>query len=231
MAGCTEVQLPTTIIPARQLKEIALDWRVNETSQPGSYEVSGKTNLPDRTQITVAALRYLYPIAATARRFNTRPTYTILDYQSATVERGMWQTQLDLWQVAPDRTFKENWQLDQQGLAVRFNPGEEVVFLVTLAPIEQLPSLQQQLAQKGQKLADGTVRSSAEGERYAQSQQTMIIPLPTGGTLSTSAQVGTENFGWGRRYLIPQEPQNPTRLERPNTRQTDAPARLEEFLR
>jgi hypothetical protein len=231
MAGCAEVQLPTTLIPARQLKEIALDWRVDQTSQPGAYEVSGKTNLPDRTQLTVAALRYLYPVAATARRFNIRPTYTILDYQSVTVERGTWQTQLDLWQVAPDRTLKENWQLDQQGLALRFNPGEEVVFLVTLAPIEKLPLLQQQLAKKGQKLADGTVHSSAEGERYAQFQQTLPVPLPTGSALSTAAQVAVENFGWGRRYLIPQEPQNPTRLERPSTRQTNAPARSEEFLR
>lgn len=231
MTGCTEIQLPTKLIPARQLKEIMMDWHVNQTSQPGAYEISGKTNLPDRTQLTVAALRYLYPIAATARRFNTDPTYTILDYQSVTVEQGTWQTQLNLWQIASDRTFKENWQLDQQGLAIRFNPSEDVVFLVTLAPIDQLPALQQQLAKQGQQLAKSTVRSSTEGEQYAQFQKTLAVALPTGSTLASSAQVDTENFGWGRRYLIPQEPQNPTQLERPKTRQTDAPARSEEFLR
>lgn len=229
--GCTPVELPAALIHNKPLKEIALDWQVDKLTEPGTYEIAGKTNLPDRTQLTVAALRYLYPVAAAARKLNDNPTYTILDYQSVTVEQGAWQTQLNLWQVDADKTFKENWQIDQQGLAMRFNPGDEVVFLVTLTPIDQLLDLKQPLSTKGQTFQSSRIRTTPEGELYAQSQQTLTIELPTGKSTSASPQLQAENFGWGRRYLIPQEPQNPTQLEQPNDRQTDSPARPEEFLR
>lgn len=229
--GCTTVELPAALIHSKPLKEIALDWQVEQAKEPGAYQIAGKTNLPDRTQLTVAALRYLYPVAAAARRQNDSPTYTLLDYQSVTVEQGTWQTQLNLWQVAPDKTFKENWQIDQQGLAMRFNPGDQVVFLVTLTPIDQLANLKQSLTLEEKTIESGKIRTTSDGELYAQSQQTLAIGLPTGSTNATPRRVQAENFGWGRRYLIPQEPQNPTQLERPTDRQTDSPVRSEEFLR
>lgn len=233
ITGCTQVQveLPTALIYPKQLKDLALDWQINAMPQPGAYRVAGKTNLPDRTQLTIAALRYLYPVAAAAHKFNDRPTYTILDYQSVAVERGSWQTQLNLWQVGPDRTFKENWQIDQQGLAIQFNPQQDVVFLVTLTPIDQFMALQQKLVAQGEKFPNGTVYSTSEGENIAQSRKTLTIPLPTGSTLVAPPSLQAENFGWGRRYLIPHEPPNPTQLERPSERQTDSPVRAEEFLR
>jgi hypothetical protein len=229
--GCASVELPAALIYNKPLKEIALDWQVEEADKPGAYQVAGKTNLPDRTQLTVAALRYLYPVAAAARRRSDSPTYTLLDYQSVTVEQGAWQTQLNLWQVAPDKSFKEPWQIDQQGLAIRFNPRDEVVFLVTLTPIDQLANLKQPLTLEGKTLKEGKIHATAEGDLYAQSQQTLTIELPTGSTVSAPRQLQAENFGWGRRYILPQEPQNPTQLERPSDRQTDSPVRAEEFLR
>lgn len=230
ITGCSQAQL-STILPQNQpLQNVALEWQVSSVSQPGSYQIVGETNLPDRTQLTVAALRYLYPVAAN-QKLNTNPTYAILDYQSAVVESGKWQTRLNLWQVATDGTFQENWQMEQQGLATRFNPQSDVVFLVSLAPIDQLSTLQQQLAAQGQQLNRSLLRSSSTGERYAQSQQTLEIALPTGNTFAPPPQLEAENFGWGRRYLLPQEPQNPTKLERPSERITTAPARPEEFLR
>lgn len=230
ITGCSSAQLPTILWQNRALQDVALKWQVSPISQPGSYQIAGQTDLPDRTQLTIAALRYLYPVAAN-KKLNANPTYTILDYQSAVVESGKWQTRLNLWQVAADGTFQENWQMEQQGLATRFNPQSEVVFLVSLAPIEQLSTLQQQLATQGQQLHHGLLRSSSTGERYAQSQQTLDIALPTGNTLAPPPQLEAENFGWGRRYLLPQEPQNPTKLEQPSDRLTTAPARPEEFLR
>ncbi|NJO78472.1 MAG: hypothetical protein HC827_08055 [Cyanobacteria bacterium RM1_2_2] len=230
IAGCSQAQLPV-ILQQKPLQNVDLQWRVNQSSQPGSYQIAGQTNLPDQTQLTVAALRYLYPLAAANRKLNANPTYTILDYQSAVVQSGKWQTRLNLWQVAADGTFQENWQMEQQGLATRFNPQSEVVFLVSLAPIEQLSTLQQQLASEGQQINRSLLRSTSIGERYAQSQQILAIALPTGNTLAPPPQLEAENFGWGRRYLLPQEPQNPTKLERPSDRLTTAPARPEEFLR
>jgi hypothetical protein len=230
LTGCEQVQLHPLLLQNKSLKDVALKWRVERTAQSGTYEVSGQTDLPNRTQLTVAALRYLYPITAKARSFS-KPTYAILDYQTVTVEQGAWQTQLNLWQVAPDQSFKENWQIDQQGLATQFQPEADVVFLVTLAPIDQLVRLQQRLANHGEKLASGMVRSTSEGELYAQSHQILPVALPTGSTVSTAFRPGIGNYGWGSRYLIPYEPQNPTQLERPSERQTNSPARPEEFLR
>jgi hypothetical protein len=230
ITGCSQAQLTAVLPQNKPLKDVALEWQVDQISQPGSYQIAGQTNLPDRTQLTVAALRYLYPVAAN-QKLNANPTYAILDYQSAVVQSGRWQTRLNLWQVAADGTFQENWQMEQQGLATRFNPQSDVVFLVSLAPIDQLSILQQQLAAQGQQLNRSLLRNSSSGERYAQSQQTLEIALPTGNTLAPPPQLETENFGWGRRYLLPQEPQNPTKLEQPNDRLTTAPARPEEFLR
>lgn len=230
ITGCSQAQLTAILPQNRPLKDVALEWQVNSISQPGSYQIAGQTNLPDQTQLTVAALRYLYPAAAN-QKLSANPTYAILDYQSAVVQSGKWQTRLNLWQVAADGTFQENWQMEQQGLATRFNPQSDVVFLVSLAPIDQLSTLQQQLANQGQQINRSLLRSSSTGERYAQSQQTLKIALPTGNTLVPPPQLEAENFGWGRRYLLPQEPQNPTKLEQPSERLTNAPARLEEFLR
>lgn len=232
LTGCSQTSNLTHFLnPNQTLQEVSLKWQVSPVSQPGSYQATGQTNLPDRTQLTVAALRYLYPVSPTSKKLNTKPTYAILDYQSATVESGQWQTRLNLWQVAKDGTFQENWQMEQQGLSTRFDPQSEVVFLVTLAPIDQLLDLQQQLADLGQQLPQRLMQINAAGERYAQSRQTLVIDLPTGGTLAPPPQLEAENFGWGRRYLLPQEPQNPTRLEQPSERITTAPSRPEEFLR
>lgn len=227
LLGSLPNNLPLGLIQP-QLKAVSLSWQVMPLSQPGAYRIAGNTDLPDQTQLTVIALRYLYPVAAAAQQLNPQPTYSILDYQATAVEQGNWQAQLDLWQVAADGKFQESWQLDQARLATRFNPTQRVVFLVTLTPIDQIAALQQQLAAKGQTLPSRAIRS-ADGESYVQFHQTQVIPLPNGGTQSPPLAV--ENFGWGRRYLIPQEPQNPTQLERPTQSLTDAPPKPEEFLR
>jgi hypothetical protein len=89
--------------------------------------------------------------------------------------------------------------------------------------------LQQQLSTQGRMLASQAIRRT-DGELYIQFHQTQALPLPSGGTKPLPL-LEAENFGWGRRYLIPQEPQNPTQLERPTQPKTDAPTRPEEFLR
>ncbi|HEY9643918.1 MAG TPA: hypothetical protein V6C57_25735, partial [Coleofasciculaceae cyanobacterium] len=89
---------------------------------------------------------------------------------------------------------------------------------------------EQQLAEQGLRLANGTVRSTSEGQRYAQVNQTLAIALPTGETTPPRPQLDEVNYGWGYRYLIPNEPPNPYDLEFPGDRQTNAPPRPEEFL-
>jgi hypothetical protein len=230
-AGCSEIRSPAQFfqLPGH-VADVDLNLHVTPANTPGTYQVTGKTNLPERTQLTVAAVRYLYPATPVGKMLNPEPTYGILDYQSVQVSQGQWQTQLNLWQVAPNGQFKEGWQIDQSRLGVSLKPTEEVVFLATLAPVGKLPKLEQQLARQGMRLASGTVRSTSDGQRYAQVNQMLAIALPTGSTTPPSLQAEDVNQGWGYRYLIPQEPQNPTKLEFPDTRNTNAPASPKEFL-
>lgn len=213
---------------------------VTASQIPGTYTIAGSANLPDQTEMTIAAVRYLYlgvPVGVAAQygaseQLNPNPTYSVLAYQTVQVNQGKWQTDLNLWQVAPNGSFQESWQLEQPRLKLALQPDANVIFLATLAPIEQLAQLEQQLNRQGLKLESGIVRTTAEGQRYAQVNQLMSIALPTGTTAPPSLPtLEADNFGWGKRYIIPFEPQNPTRPQLPAQRQTNAPSAPNEFLR
>ncbi|MBD2091544.1 hypothetical protein H6F67_17005 [Microcoleus sp. FACHB-1515] len=199
-------------------------------STPGIYAVDGTANLPDGTKINVIALRYLKPGNAASAKLNPNPTYSILAYQSVEVKQGEWQSDLNLWRIARDGRLQENWQQEQERLGITFAPDEQVLFLATLDPIENLSQLEQDLKAQNLQLAKGAIRTGRDGLRFAQVDYLMAIVPPTGRTAPPPIDPNTENGGWGRRYLIPQEPQNPTPIENPTERQTNAPSRPEEFL-
>ncbi|NJR66212.1 MAG: hypothetical protein HC772_14235 [Leptolyngbyaceae cyanobacterium CRU_2_3] len=223
--GCTQLRFPG------QLSDVLLNVHVTASEVSGTYTIAGETNLPQNTPLTVAAVRYLSVDNSTAAQFNPVPTYSILAYQTVKVVDGKWQTQLNLWQVAPNGKYQETWQLEQARLGIiSFKPSKDVIFLATLTPVEKLSRLEQKLARQGMRLASGTVRSTPEGQRYAQANQTLAIALPRGETTPPQPQLDQVNYGWGYRYLIPKEPQNPYNLEFPGDRQTTAPPRPEEFL-
>ena len=222
MAGCIPLRLPT------QLSEANLQMQVAST-RAGTYTVNGTAELPNNTQLKVAAIRYLYPANVISDRLNPKPTYAILDYQSAKVTDGRWQTELKLWQPGKDGNLWESWQLHQTQLGLAFKPMERVVFLATLSPIDRLPQLEQQLAAQGLKLNNGIIYTTTEGARYAQIDRVLPISPPVNGNQTPTA-TADPNYGWGDRYLIPNEPPNPTRLERPTERPTTAPPTAAEFL-
>ncbi|MBF2000604.1 MAG: hypothetical protein IGS38_07785 [Synechococcales cyanobacterium M58_A2018_015] len=229
-SGCTQIEIPQRLLSSRRQSNVDFAVQVTAAETPGVYRVSGQADLPNRTQLTVAAVRYLYP-EAPAVATGAEPTYAILDYRLVQVERGEWNTQLNLWKVAADGRYQEEWQIDQQRLGLQWQPDDNVVFLATLTPIERLAKLEQQLARRGRRFASGTVLSTAEGQRYAQAHQLLSVALPTGSTTPPPPRPEAHNYGWGDRYLIPQEPQNPTQLQRPAERITTAPRRPEELLR
>lgn len=220
--GCTQIQ------SLFQWSEVDLKIQVKDTSAPGIYAVSGKANLPEHTQISVAAVRYLHLDKTDRASAELNPTYAILDYEPAEVKQGQWQTNLNLWQVAANGNYQESWQIEQKKLGLSLQPDADVIFLATLTPIDDLSQLEQELAKRGIRLSRGSVFSNSEGFRYAQVQQTLAVALPTG---QTTPNPEDANFGWGPRYIIPQEPQNPTNLELPADRLTNAPPRQEELLR
>lgn len=220
--GCTSLRFPG------QLADIELTLQVAAAETQGVYAVSGETNLPDETQLTVAAVRYLSLDEPAG--FNPTPTYSILAYQPTEVQNGKWETQLNLWQVDPEGNYQETWQLEQARLGLSFQPATDVIFLATLTPPDKLSRLEQLLAAHGMRLSNRTVQTTPEGQRYAQIDQSIAIALPTGTTTPPPPDPNAENYGWGYRYLIPKEPQNPYDLAFPNERQTNAPPVVNEFL-
>lgn len=247
LSGCASIQIPSWF----RWAEVDLAMEVEPANTPGSYSVRGQANLPENTVITVAAVRYLQltdrpsidrpstdriseSAAITVSSGTTNPTqqtYSILAYQPATVQGGEWQTEINLWKVASDGRFQEAWQIEQTKVGVSFQPEDNVIFLATLSTPDKLSALEQELARRGTRFASGTVFSNSDGFRYAQVQQSLELALPFGRTTPPPERPEDRNGGWGDRYIIPNEPPNPTNLEFPGTRITDAPPAREEFLR
>lgn len=200
---------------------------------PGVYAIAGTTNLPDHTRVAVSAVRYLAPADSLARQLNPKPTYSILAYQSAQVIDGKWQTELNLWQIAPDGQYTEVWQMEQAQLNLSLTPGNDVFFLATLNPVsevDQLPVLEQQLRDQKLRLSGKLIYTTAEGQQYVQLQHMQAVALPDSTTTPPEIDPNQMNGGWGARYLMPGETENPYQLEKPKDRQTNAPMRREEFL-
>ena len=219
-SSCATLRLPGS------QESASLNVQTVEAGSKGVYQLSGKTNLPDRTRVAIAAVRYLYP---PDQKATATTSYSILDYQETEVSQGQWQANLNLWQVATDGTYQEAWQRQQKKLQVPVRPAPDVVFLATLAPAS-LPDLEERLFNLQLRL-DQDVRTTQEGDRYVQVSQIQPVDLPTGKTNPPPIRPEDINGGWGRRYLILPEPPNTIQLQRPSERQTNAPMTPDEFLR
>jgi hypothetical protein len=229
LGGCTQL-----LNNLQKRPGAILQFRVQPSNNPGVYTISGRTDFPKQSEIRIAAVRYLRPTQSTSFARTPKPTYSVLAYQTATVTEGKWQTDLNLWQVAKDGRFQEEWQLNQKELKLLVKPAPDVVFLATLAPrdkTDQVQQLEQQLKKAGKVLGSELVSSTADGQRYVRVSYRMDVDLPTGGTTPPPIKPSDINGGWGNRFLIPPEPPIPYTLEFPKNRRTDAPAAAEEFLR
>ena len=231
--GCS--QLPSAV---RQLPALIpglstnanFQLRVSPSGNSGTYTVTGSTNLPDESRITVAAIRYLRLDKQPTKSFSPNQTYSILAYQDVKVNKGKWQTTLNLWKVAPNGQFQEAWQLEQSKLGLSLEPENDVTFLATVAPTDSLSKLEQLLQKQGIKLASTLVRNTSDGERYVQASQLLPIALPTGQTTPPPQRPEDLNGGWGPRYLLIPEPPNTNNFEQPSKRRTNAPLSPTELL-
>ena len=197
---------------------------VQQTGHPGVYNLSGSTNLPDQSQVTVAAVRYLN-LPDQQLLSDSNANYSILSRRTVEASQGKWQTTLNLWQVASDGRFQEVWQLETP--IELLHPDTKVTFLATFDPSGQFhTSHQQQLQLKGQ-----LVRFTADGQEYVQASQTLPIALPTGSTTLRGPQ-SELNSGWGNRSLFAQPKSLRDYIMPPaKTTQTDAPLPPGQFLR
>ncbi len=229
LGGCTQL-----LSRFQKQPGAILQFHVSPSSDPGVYTISGSTDFPKQSEIRIAAVRYLRPTQSTSLARTPKPTYSVLAYQTATVSKGKWQTNLNLWQVAKDGRFQEAWQLNQKELKLLVKPAPDVVFLATLAPgdkTDQVQQLEQQLNKAGKSLGSELVSSTADGQRYVRVSHRLDVALPMGGTTPPPIKPSDINGGWGNRFLIPPEPPIPYTLEFPKNRRTNAPAAAEEFLR
>lgn len=204
--------------------------QVTPSGRSGIYTVTGKTNIPDKSNITVAAIRLLKPDNLRIQNLTPNQTYSILAYQDVKVNKGAWQTTLNLWKVAPNGQFKEAWQLEQSKLGLSMAPDPDVTFLATVAPTGSLSELESQLEKQGVKLVSNLVRNTVDGERYIQASQVLAVDLPKGQTSPPQPKPEDINGGWGNRFLLIPEPPNINNYEKPEKRRTTAPLSPSEFL-
>jgi hypothetical protein len=232
-AGCSQSPLTLQQLPSL-LPDISskadFQIRVTPSGRSGVYTVAGSTNLPDESRITVAAIRYLQPDKPSSPSLIPTKTYSILAYQDVKVNKGKWQTTLNLWQVAPNGQFQESWQLEQSQLGLSLKPETDVTFLATVAPTDSLSELEHQLEKQGVKLVSRLVRNTTDGERYIQASQVLPIALPTGQTTPPQPQPEDINGGWGNRFLLIPEPPNINNYQKPDNRRTNAPLSPAELL-
>ncbi|MBW4486574.1 MAG: hypothetical protein KME12_02170 [Trichocoleus desertorum ATA4-8-CV12] len=229
--GCSEAKAPVA----------DLSFQVKPAGRSGVYAVSGSTNLPDQSQITVAAIRYLSasntaPIAAghLSSELSSQLTYTVLSRQNVAVNQGKWQTSLNLWQVAPNGQVREGWQLNQPELKLPMTPAPDVVFLATFEPANQPATISQKLQEQGLQLEGNLARFTTDGQRYLQVSQALPVALPTGKTVPPAITAADINGGWGDRAGSTPQQSNTEDLKpaaSANISQTTAPLSPDQQLR
>lgn len=232
-SGCSQVpetiqRLPSLLPNLSSSAEFKI--QVTPSGRVGTYTVTGKTNLPDKSRITVAAVRLLKPDNLKVENLAPNQTYSILDYQDVKVDKGAWKTSLNLWKVAPTGQFQEAWQLEQSQLGLSMASEPNVTFLATVDPTDSLSELESQLEKQGIKLVTNLVRNTVDGERYIQASQVLTVALPIGQTTPPQPKPEDINGGWGNRFLLIPEPPNINNYEKPDKRRTTAPFSPSEFL-
>lgn len=223
---------------------------VQSTGSNGQYKVAGSTNLPKASRIAIAAVRYLHPAdkeQSIDSDTDLNVNRSILDRQIVRVnEKGEWEANLNIWQVAPSGSYQEVWQSNQ--LQTTLTPESDVTFTATFdsgsqADIAEKPSEKSSEKPNEQKLQESqpeiqvlegkSLRFTNQGEKYVQASLSQSVPLPIAKTTPPQQQAEDINGGWGDRYIIKPEaiasgtvPPPPTK-----SRQTTAPLSALEMLR
>ena len=232
-SGCTQ----------KSQNEVRLEIKnVQSSGSGGVYKVTGTTNLPESSQIAIAAVRYLHPTEVEQTIGLTPDPNTnrsILDRQIVEVKQGQWEADLNLWQVSPDGSYRETWQANQS--QTKLTPENDVTFNVIFDPGSQSQKLEKPTVEQSsealqpqfQELEGKSLRFTNQGEKYVQASQSLLIPLPAGKTVAPRQLPEDVNNGWGNRYEIPPQTLASGSAPLPVTksRQTNAPMEAAEFLR
>ncbi|MEB3181194.1 MAG: hypothetical protein VKL59_19490 [Nostocaceae cyanobacterium] len=230
VTGCSP---PQWLFPNPWAKD-NISIKVEPSDRPGVYNLTGTANMPDNTKIAIAAIRYLQPREQQLLSLHSNLTYSMLAYQEALVKNGKWQTNLNLWEVASDGSFREVWQIvEEPKLKISLEPVKEISFIATTTRAGQAIKMQKQVDGQIQRLANKFLKYTTDGEQYAHISKIMPVDLPTGKTDAPAVKPEDFNFGWGDRYIIKEEDPNINRLQVPpeERQRTTAPISPSDFLR
>ncbi len=209
---------------------IAMSLQVEPTGRPGIYQVSGRTNLPDHSRLSVLGVRYWQPTANFSPLQPANANYAILARDHVAVNQGRWETRLNLWQIAPDGRYQESWQLQHLISMRSVEAASQVTFLAIFELELQQQSITQRLNQ--QVLTPPLLRFTSLGQPYLQVSQTLPISLPLGKTTPPSIAAVDINGGWGNRSTLVSEPRSGTvMVSPPKEKQTNAPLPTAAFVR
>jgi hypothetical protein len=167
--GCAQIPF----LGGSQQSVTNLSMQVEVTGEPGVYKVSGQTNLPEQTRITVQAIRSLQIPERDAQIASER-SYSILARTQVNVEKGKWQTSLNLLQSSQNGAL-ESWQQSNQELALKLQPDSQVRFSAVTDPSGS--SIEVQSKDQGNQAT--SVQFTADGKSYLQTEQFIAIEPPT----------------------------------------------------
>jgi hypothetical protein len=207
-----------------------LSFSIQPTNRPGIYQVTGSTNLPEGSLLSIAAIRYFRYPEATVANSATVDSYAILARQLVKVEQGTWQANLYLWQVAPDGQYQESWQQNPLKIGLPLMPSSEVTFVALLEPANQTAKLEKALENQQAKRSTNLLRYTNDGQWYLKASKNLAISLPVGKTTPPVLNAKDTNGGWGDRSSIISETNSDTTLPPPTISQTDAPLSLRQFM-
>jgi hypothetical protein len=151
---------------------------VDPGDRPGTYALSGTTDLPEGTELMVQAVRQLTPTGQALPEDNPNEHYAILDRDRVQVANGSWSAELQIWQGENGGTPAESWQLQLPQSDRSFTPSNEVLFTVAMPPTGDEQALEAQWQKSKLTPGDGVVSFTPDGEWFLQAQDSRNIAPP-----------------------------------------------------
>lgn len=167
VAGCQSSQTSLT----------QLSLEVKPSRQVGGYKLSGNTNLPDGTELTIQGLRQLTAIEP-GMPDDSADSFSILDRKAVRVNEGRWETSLQIWQPGPDGDPAESWQVHLPNGNQSYDPSNEVLFTVTTPPRKDAQALDKQWNASKTNPEGQQVGFTATGLWYLQAAKQLNLAPP-----------------------------------------------------
>lgn len=169
LVGCGETPL------SRDVNKLLLT--VEPGDRPGVYQLSGTTDLPEETELTVQAVRGLTPTGQALPEDSAEEHYAILDRDRVLVSDGRWAVELQLWENNGGESA-ESWQIQLPQSDRSFIPENEVRFTVSMPPTGDERALESQWQKSKQTPSDGVVSFTPDGEWFLQAEESVAITPP-----------------------------------------------------